>query len=642
MDQALLYIKMNDKKGLDNYLTELERANFLKIPLVEDDVYDIIERLYKSNFGDRQQRKELYLQYGKEVELPRYLGSLSKHIKGGDSYSKLVAFFEKYTDGNILLSGKADGMTVLIQIIEGQIQLFTRGDGKRGRNISHFAPYLFTEQFLDFIRNTKPTFDLRGEIIAETHVWEKHMNSFSSERHMVSGLISRDTAPNKGLLSVVLHEFLPAKNGWSASKQNTFFEKLPGIKGVPCKKIESIPTEDQLSKELEVMKKTCTYPLDGLVMRSSNRIFKPNTSGNPKWAKAYKDNLNLATSTVREVVYAPSEKGAMKPTIYYNPFHFPGIKDTYRKTTGHNAAFIRDNGIGPGAIVLVVLSGDVIANVMQVLTKASPQLPSDGEWGDGENGRSKRDMFVSKDRPECIQRGLKSFFSRAQGLDIKGFGDKTVELLYSKGYKTVNDILTMTKEDYLQIYPEKTSQNKLDAIHTRLQRGVKLSELIGALPCFSGIRKTTAASIILENRKLFEVRLEDVSLEKLMTPKGTSEDATQKLKEGYSSLLDLLHSNTELYNSIIVDSKNIGKSNRIILITGTLEGMTKDDAKNMIEAKGDTCLTSWRKDVTHLVVGCKDWNSGKKSSKYEKALKNGLSISDNTIMGKEQFLTLYK
>ena len=159
---------------------------------------------------------------------------------------------------------------------------------------------------------------------------------------------------------------------------------------------------------------------------------------------AYK---SLGTSTrfvtrVSEVSWNVSKDGYLKPTVHFETVVIDRVNVS--KATGYNAAFIRDNGIGPGARVEVIRSGDVIPRIVRVVERVDPSFPDDEafEWT-----ASDVDIYVTDAESTTWRRAR--LLRLVVALHIKGVGPGLVERLYAGGIDTPRKLLHVTEADLM-------------------------------------------------------------------------------------------------------------------------------------------------------------------------------------------------
>ena len=201
-----------------------------------------------------------------------------------------------------------------------------------------------------------------------------------------------------------------------------------------------------LTNFLVKMKKDSQYELDGIIVQT-NIEYTRNKDKNPKYAFAFKIQGDSIETSVINVEWNVSQWGALKPIVNIKPVKISGV--TISKATGYNGRFIVDNNIGPGAIVTIIRSGDVIPkiiNVVKISDSGKPDLPNIlYKWTD-----THVDLIVSEEDKEdnqeisnkmCVKR-ITRFFEK---LNIKEIGQSRVQKLFDNGIDTLIKIISSSK-----------------------------------------------------------------------------------------------------------------------------------------------------------------------------------------------------
>jgi DNA ligase (NAD+) len=310
-----------------------------------------------------------------KVSLPYYMPSLAK--------AKTAAALQAWLDqiplkDTVLVSDKIDGVSVLITVTRGKYQLYTRGNGQQGRDISHLAKWLP----LPPAPNRKIV--LRGEIILPRAVLNKLANPSQDAskgfnlRNYVAGLVNRtrDESPELQSAHIIIYEVVTPS---MTPEDQMVVIKALGFKAVPHKKFTRHALDfDTLDKLLLTRKGKAKYDVDGLVI-THNAPYRRATSGFPSYSVAYKSAAGSASSdtadaVVQEIQWDVSRRGYIKPVIVIEPTPLSGV--VIRRVTAHNAKTIWDNKLGPGAVIRIARSGDTIPTLVKVLQSASrPQMP---------------------------------------------------------------------------------------------------------------------------------------------------------------------------------------------------------------------------------------------------------------------------
>ena len=319
-----------------------------------DGEYDaMVKRLKRLNPQDR-----LLSQIGdnpthNKVTLPYSMPSLGKIHSDRPNAEK---WMQNNTSAKVTVSDKLDGVSALyLKDAKGAFKLYTRGNGTVGSDISHLIPSV---KGLGRLRKGEV---VRGELIMTRKRYEQSYSSDSpNSRNLVSGYINskRKSKVSGKHINFIVHEQLKPKRALAQVKSSL---KSKGFYVVPHKTFSS-PTLAELTVYMENRKSRSKVDLDGVVLQS----------GDSKVALKGPDESVVVT--VKAVQWNVSQYGTLKPTVVFkNPPTLAGAKIS--KATGHNAKFIESNGIGPGAKVLLVRSGDVIPKITGVIKSVKPSFP---------------------------------------------------------------------------------------------------------------------------------------------------------------------------------------------------------------------------------------------------------------------------
>jgi NAD-dependent DNA ligase len=146
---------------------------------------------------------------------------------------------------------------------------------------------------------------------------------------------------------------------------------------------------------------------------------------------------------VVDVIWTPSKDGYLKPRVQLVPVHLGGVNIEF--ATGFNAAFIRDNQIGVGAVVELIRSGDVIPHIRRVTTPATtarmPEVPY--VWSETQVDILLEDADKDAD-PVVREKNITGFF---RGIGVDGLSSGNVSKIIQAGYGSIPEILKMTKQD---------------------------------------------------------------------------------------------------------------------------------------------------------------------------------------------------
>lgn len=605
----------DDKKTMEDILTELDKAYYSlsHSSLVEDNVYEQLLQSYKERHGEWKQEViggdcsrsgESILPRSK---LPYTMGSMSKfrnmpaEVKGAKRWAK------NYT-GEVVVEGKADGISILISNQGGDIRAWSRGDGKSGEDLTRFVSSF----------NIPEGWVIRGELVMPNSIYtSKYASEFTRPLGAVCGIASRKTGweDAQSELKIIGFEILEPRT-FTANDQLIEMTKL-GMDTVPFALLKKTPSMDEFGKILKLFRDRVDYDIDGIIVVSNTQIYPVNVDKFPKYAWAYKEIEGVSQVEVTGVEWSSATSGALRPVIVYKPV----VRDnsTCTRVVGHNARFIVNNKIGPGSVIKIF--GRDLPNFLEVVTESQPALPDDIEfvWGDGVK-TSVADIFPVEERVETLIKRNIVFFGKG-GMDVRGIGPKVVKKLYDKGLTTVESIL-MVSQDELEAMGIPNHKNIYESIDELLSSSpISVSDLAGCHPLFSGlgISKKTMYKILAAYPHIYSsgstvsssalVKIPGVGVEKI-------HDVAHRMPEFYKVCHEIPRLSTHL-------PQVKEQTSTIVVFTGKLP-ITRGEAGKLATAKGWTVSSSLSKSTTLLVVG----EGG--GSKIEKAQKYGTKIINYT------------
>jgi DNA ligase (NAD+) len=363
------------------------------------------------------------------VMLPAIMGSQEKVRAGEDGLARWMKREAVVRAKKFVVSEKLDGLSALFVRKEHSTKLYLRGDGVKGVNVSRALG-----GGILVAGGGGPDVIVRGELVLAKAATPEG----SVGRALVNGWLHRsmdkDAEPPEELRDVrfVAYQVIePA--GMGRAQQMAWLHakgyEIPWFAEVARAEV----TEEVLKKFLEGRKETGAYPIDGLVVATDTVpvCLGGGEARNPPDSVAFKmssDDQKAETSVV-EVVWTASRQGIWVPRIHVKEVRIGGAKIQW--LSGHNAAFIRDNVIGPGARIVVRRSGDVIPALDEVLVVAAAgaEMPGEGLWKWDERqvqALATEDVYPEK----VLLHGL-------QMLEVDGIGAGLVKKLVEAGYETM-------------------------------------------------------------------------------------------------------------------------------------------------------------------------------------------------------------
>ena len=348
-----------------------------------------------------------------------------------------------------------------------------------------------------------------------------------------------------------------------------------------------------LSNTLDKFRERSNYEIDGIIINDESKIHKRNTSGNPKYAIAFKKISNLEETTVEEVIWKASKHGTLKPRIRVKPIELSGVTITY--VTGFNAKFIEDNKIGPGTKLEITRSGDVIPHIVQVISGTKPQMPERGyTWN-----KTHVDIILDTEQveTETIISRLTHFFST---LKIKGISKATITKLVNNNLDTISSILDSSISEFRNLgFGPKVSENMFNEIQKGILN-VELATLMAATPFFGfglGKRKIQLILDIYPNI----LKISDNLTGKIADISGWSVESAKQFEEGLIHFKQFLKDNPKITYTVI-SPVEVHEDAQFSGMKIVFSGFRNKDLEKEIVAKGGTVSTSVSKKYKYSCI----------------------------------------
>ena len=457
------------EKALSALIRKANKAYYMtQEPIMTDAEYDALIVIMQNRFPFNKVVTEGHTTTkvsSRKVKLPYEMWSLDKIKPDADNLAKWRLLYPPLL-GTYVVSVKVDGISALYH----NGQLFTRGNGIEGQDISACIPFLQGKL-------PQGQCTVRGEMIVRKDIFQKkYQHMFANPRNFVGGVLNQKMPDPQVLpdLSFVAYEVLQPAN-LNPAQQLTFLqENHPTVEVVQYLTWPEIGLP-QLAQLFQEWRRSYAYEIDGLVCY--HNALHPRIPGqNPSHAFAFKMTLfeQGAETLVKAVHWAASKDGYLKPRVQFEPITIGGVLIEY--ATGFNAKFILENGIGPGALIQVVRSGDVIPHINQVLRRVSYeiQLPSEPpcEWN-----ANKVDLVLTQAAkaldPAVRIKNIAGFFTT---IGVDGMGPGITQKLYAAGYDTINKIVHMNVRDFSQLAGFQLT------LAQKIQQGIALKLQEASLP----------------------------------------------------------------------------------------------------------------------------------------------------------------
>lgn len=547
---------------------------------------------------------------------------------------------------------KIDGLSLSCVYKKGILDVAsTRGNGTTGEIITSNVKTIKSVP----LKLSEPLdIEVRGEIYMPKSSFERlnkereeeGLDLFQNPRNAASGSIKQldsKVCAKRGLdtfMYQIIGDFVKGQD------EALDFLRAQGFKvnkeGRHCKNIKEI--EEYISY-WENNKENLPYPIDGIVIKV-NELETYNEIGYtvkcPKWCIAYKYPAQEASTKLNRIVFQVGRTGAITPVAEFDTVFISGTN--VERATLHNEDYIKLRDIRVGDYIKVRKSGEIIPEVFEVdLSKREPGLaefkmieacPVCGQKLTRIEGQA--DYFCLND--DCRARKVNSIihFASKPAMNIESLGDSLIERFYTLGYiSEIDDIYKLNNHYDELIGLDKLGVKSVDNIISSIEisKSNNLDKVLFGL----GIKQVGAKAAANICSKFPSIdAIKEATYDELVGIKDVGDIIARSVVEYFSNpkkleLIDSLKAlgvNMEYKKIDVVDG---AFAHKVVVLTGTLSQMTRDEAKAKIESLGGTVTSSVSKKTDILVAG------EAAGSKLSKAQELGINIIDE-----EAFIEMIK
>ena len=542
---------------------------------------------------------------------------------------------------------KIDGLKVVLEYVKGELVCAaTRGDGKVGENVTHNVR---TIESIPLVLNRPESVIVEGEVWMSKTNFEKlnaeqerlDLPLYANPRNVAAGSI-RQLDPKIAAsrkLDVFVYDLAAHDQHVDIKLQSDelHFLKELGFKvnrhAKVCNTIEDVISFWNTWKS---QSKKQDYWIDGVVVKV-NEIEYQHTLGYtgkaPRFGIAFKFPAEQVTTVLEDIRLQVGRTGVITPVAHLRPVEVAG--STVSRATLHNEDEIQRLDVRIGDTVILQKAGDVIPDIVKVLTELRPSkskaytFPTHVEecGGDGSIERIPGQAAyrcVYRDGAAEHRRKLYHFVSK-KCFDIDGLGPKQIDAFLEHNIiSSFDDIFTLKKGDLIELprFGEKSIENILAAIEK--SKKISLPRFIFSLS-IDHVGEETAEDIA-EHFGSLEHIMKVVDTPEILTAiDGVGDVVAESISTWFKQQdhIDLVHrllshiEVQEFKKKIVKNSPFLGKT---FVLTGTMEVMSRDEAKKVIKEQGGEVVGSVSKNTDYVIAG------EEAGSKLSKAQELGVAV----------------
>ena len=537
---------------------------------------------------------------------------------------------------------KMDGLSLAARYEQGRfVRALTRGDGSTGEDVTENARTMRSVPLV--VKGTYPNFEVRGETVMPRAAFEKlnasrdeeNLSRFANPRNAAAGSLRVLEPAITASRRLDLYTYLLLVEGEPPFP--THWESLDwleqnGFKVNPKRKLcQSVDDVVAFCSEWEAHRESLPYEIDGVVVKVNTIALQTalgQTAKAPRWAIAFKYAARQAATVVENITVQVGRTGALTPVAHLAPVLISGVM--VARATLHNEDEIERLGLKIGDTVIVERSGDVIPKIIRVQTQGSyrhaftmpKQCPVCGGRVVREEGESAT-RCLNTNCPARLKESLQHFASRGV-MNIDGMGEAIVDQLVDRGLvHSIADLYDLTEEQLLSLErlgPKSAANLKRNIDESRKQEmprviqgleirfvGERTSELLAQQ--FGTVDRIAQADADqLQAAGEVGPRIAESIIHFFREPKNR--ELIEKLRKA-GLHFEYAH------------AKQTGKlEGKTFVLTGTLQTLSREDAKDLIEKAGGKVSAGVSKKTSYVVAGLES------GSKLARAQLLGVAVVD--------------
>ena len=651
--------KTNRIKELINVLNDLNYHYYtLDNPKVSDKEYD---KLYDELVVLENETGIVYTSSPTQIVGSKILDKFEKHkhisklwslgksqnieelIDWDIRVNKLIAEYNQSHDDKLptptyIVEYKFDGLTINLTYKNGKlVKAATRGNGEIGEMI---LEQVRTIDSIPLEIPFKDTIEIQGEglmpLSSLKQYNQTHDDQLKNARNAAAGAL-RNLNPNmtkeRNLIAYFYNIGYIGNRIFNSHTETLQFLKDNGI--LINDYYKACSNMNEVIKEIYAIndkRNTLDILTDGVVIKINDiktREVLGYTMKSPRWAIAYKFEAEEAVTKLLDVEWNVGRTGKITPVAILEPIEIDDV--TIQRATLNNWDDIQRKKVSINSDISIRRSNDVIPEIMGVVDTEKETTPIE------------KPIYCSACGTKLVQDGVHIFcpnslsckpqlisrmthFASRNAMNIEGLNEKTIEKLFEElDLKNISDIYELKFNDLIKLesFKEKKTNNLLNAIENSKQ--CSLESFIYAIG-IPNVGLKTSKDLVKHFKSLDNIR--NATYDELIKIPDVGDVIAKSIVDFFNdeamigNIDDLLNKGiTPMYKEQQITDNSIF-ANKKVVITGTIEGYTRNDIKDLIEKLGGIIVSSVSKKTDYVIVGD---NPG---SKYQKALELGIEIID--------------
>ncbi len=543
-----------------------------------------------------------------------------------------------------MVEQKIDGLKIILEYVGGVLTTAaTRGDGKVGENVTVNARTIKTIP----LRLNQPVNGIfEGEIFMPKSSFETlnkkrkkaGEEEFANPRNAAAGTMRQldSSIVESRNLACFVYDIaeLVGEDFTTQEEELHLLEELGFYVNKERKRCANLDEVWEYYKQEEGKKESFNHWIDGMVIKINDRETQEMlgyTGKAPRFAVALKFPAEQTTTVVRDITLQVGRTGVITPVAELDAVAVAGT--TVRRATLHNAEEIERLDVRIGDTVIIEKAGDIIPKVVSTMTELRPKSAKkyvfpdkvSGCGGDGSIEKIPGQVAyrcVDLSSGDVARRKLHYFVSK-KAFDIDGLGPRIIDQLIDEGLVSEPaDIFKLTRDDVLPLegFKEKSADNLIDGVKER--RSISLPRFIIGLS-IDEVGEETALLLAQEFMSLKSIR--DATVDELVAIEGIGGIMAESIVGWFDDEINQVVVKNLLEHVTVEDfavqnPQDLPLAGKTVVVTGTLESMSRDEAKEHIRRLGGKVGSSVSAKTDILLAGTKA------GSKLQKAKELGVKV----------------
>ena len=564
----------------------------------------------------------------------------------------------EYKNPELICELKIDGNAIALRYENGILtKAATRGDGTTGEDITTNIRTISTIPLRLLLKNPPAWIEIRGEAFMPNEIFNKlnlerkntEQPLFANPRNSCAGTLrqldSKIVASRK-LDFFAYSLYLP--ENWDPKDSNlqkpiTQSEALGFLKSIGFKvnttseKKKDIHETNDFYKYWEIKKKSLDYATDGIVVKIDKFEIQKilgSTNKAPRWAIALKYPAEEKATKLKKLIFQVGRTGAVTPVAEFESIELAGT--SVNRATLHNAKRLASLDLHYGDTIVVRKAGEIIPEVKRVMKEFREidanlvQLPSHCPECNSQLVQEPNEAITKCIHSECPAKikGLLLHWVSKGSMNIEGLGEKIIDQLVNIGYvNSITDLYKLEMNSLLSLerFGKKSANNLLREINESKTKNWH-KQLYGlGIP---HVGEANAKSLSKNFKNIEElITITKESPERISNIYGFGTEITDAIIKWFdnSNNQNLIKELKSIGFSLKENSKSNSNNTNLLngksfVLTGTLNSLTRDEAKELIENAGGKVSSSISKKTDFLLSG------EKAGSKFKKAKELGIKI----------------